>query len=375
MRFLHCADFHIDSPFAGASAAEREAGRARQLAAFGAAIDCIIAEHLPLCLIAGDLFDTAKPALGAVQAVAAGFARAGDCRFFITPGNHDPYTPDSVWATADFGENVTVFDTASVEHFDFDQTTRIYGFAFTEKEMRTSPLADLRLDAGMINLVVCHADLEDAHSTCCPTNERELAATGADYVALGHVHKGGTSERAGGTVYAYAGVACGRDFGECGAKGALLCTLDRSNGYTDLRTEFVPLTEHRFERISVDVSGSKDDADCAARLNAASAASGCGSTCAVRFTLTGELPADYQPSPSAIAAMTVGLAAVTITDMTRPTADRAALAADPTLRGEFYRALEQDLESADAAVRERAQLALKFGMAAMAGRNLDEIGL
>ena len=102
IRFLHGADFHLDSAFSalppGQAAARRRESRelALRLADY-------VKEHgIDLVLLAGDLFDSASPfrETGEQLAAALGQMRA---RVFISPGNHDWYGPGSPWETVDCG--------------------------------------------------------------------------------------------------------------------------------------------------------------------------------------------------------------------------------------------------------------------------------
>lgn len=93
LRLMHCADLHIDSPFSTCSPEKRREKKGQLLDSFNRMIELINREQISVCLIAGDLFDTAAPSAGAVEAVRSGFAYAPGCHFFIAPGNHDPYTP------------------------------------------------------------------------------------------------------------------------------------------------------------------------------------------------------------------------------------------------------------------------------------------
>ena len=369
LNFLHFADLHLDSPFAHDRPAVRERKREGALDLFGAVIDRIVRDEIPLCLCPGDLFDTPNPSEGTVAAVRAGFARAAGCRFVIAPGNHDPYTPDSVWATGNFSDNVIVFDSPDLTAVPLPELgCTVWGYAFVNDRPRTvCPLDGFHAEGEGAKLVVAHADLVSANSTACPITEQVIGQTGADYVALGHIHDGGVPHKIQDTVWAYSGCTAGRDFGECGKKGVLLGSIDRSRGYADCTVRFAPMDAFCYYRDQADVSGCGSDEDCARRLTELCEKNGWQGECAVRLTLTGNLSADYHPSCAAIRAMVTGPEECEIIDRTLPLADREALADDRTLRGEFFRALLPALESDDPAERTTARFALKLGLCAMDG--------
>jgi DNA repair exonuclease SbcCD nuclease subunit len=57
MRFLHIADVHLDTPFAGRSDDVRRRLREASREALRRALSCAIAERVHAVLMAGDLFD------------------------------------------------------------------------------------------------------------------------------------------------------------------------------------------------------------------------------------------------------------------------------------------------------------------------------
>ena len=61
-----------------------------------------------------------------------------------------------------------------------------------------------------------------------------------------------------------------------------------------------------------------------------------------------------------------------IEDATSPTWDSDALLSDPGIRGELYRTLLPDLESADREKRDSASLALRYALAALSGEDISE---
>ena len=65
-----------------------------------------------------------------------------------------------------------------------------------------------------------------------------------------------------------------------------------------------------------------------------------------------------------------GVGYLEIEDVTSPTLDDATLMADPTITGEFYRAMKPLLESGDARSRRIASKALKAGLAALRAEDL-----
>ena len=89
-----------------------------------------------------------------------------------------------------------------------------------------------------------------------PISEEDIAASGLDYLALGHVHQYSGLRRAGETFWAYPGCPEGRGFDELGEKGVLWLEVEK--GRTE--AEFVPLCRRRYQILSVDLTGQADPA-------------------------------------------------------------------------------------------------------------------
>lgn len=198
-------------------------------------------------------------------------------------------------------------------------------------------------------------------------SEGTVGTSGLDYLALGHIHARSLA-RIGDVLYGYSGCACGRDFGECGEKGVYVLT---DLGGT-LREEFVCTGGQRYYREALDITGCTDTEDIAARINDFIRLRGIRTEDCLRLSLRGRIRSDMRVEPALTEAM-CALDYITVTDETLPIADIDALRSDPGLRGEFFRMLEADILSDDERARDSASLALKLGLAAIDGGNIDEI--
>ena len=95
---------------------------------------------------------------------------------------------------------------------------------------------------------ILHGDPTQVHSPYCPITEAQVRGSGLDYLALGHIHKGG-SFRSGRTLCAWPGCPAGRGYDEQGEKGMLLVTIDDT-----VQTEFLPLDTPRFYDVELPAS-------------------------------------------------------------------------------------------------------------------------
>ena len=128
IKILHCADLHLDSPFSGLDPIQSEARREEQRELLRNLICYIRNQHIDLVLIAGDLFDNGYTNSKTVKYAADLFATVG-CPVVISPGNHDPYTPNGIYSNG-FPENVYIFDKKELSSFDFDSLgITVWGYA------------------------------------------------------------------------------------------------------------------------------------------------------------------------------------------------------------------------------------------------------
>lgn len=349
IKILHAADFHLDSAFSALppdKAAERrreQRSALEQLAALCA--DC------DLVLLSGDLFDSARIYRDTLDALDRFFASV-QAEIFIAPGNHDYLSQGSPYLTGNWGERVHIFTSNTIERVRLDACD-VYGAGFTAQEM--PPLLDgFRVaDPDRLNLMVLHGDLQ-ANSVYNCISAEQIAASGLDYLALGHVHKGEV-RRFGKTVCAWPGCLMGRGFDECGEKGVYKVTLDKSG----CRTEFVPLHTRKYEIFTVEAGD-----DPLAAINAALPAQTENDCC--RIVLTGESDAiDLAALESALSPRFYSLG---IRDCTVPKQALWAAAGEDTLRGHFLRDLKEQYDTADEAQRRKLAAAAKLVTALMDGR-------
>ena len=216
IRFLHAADLHLDSPFSGLSP-ERAAQRRKeqravpmQLAELANAYDC------GLMLLPGDLFDSDNVYPETVEALARAFA-ACRAQIVIAPGNHDYAAAGSAYRTAEWPENVHIFTESAVSAFEFPELgCRVYGAAFTGPEARDLLTGFSAERDGLAQLMVLHGDAVNNQSPYNYISKAEIAGSGLDYLALGHIHAASGLLTEGRTAYAWPGCAMGRGFDELG---------------------------------------------------------------------------------------------------------------------------------------------------------------
>ena len=101
LKILHAADLHLDSPFEGLGAGKAAQRREEQRRLLYRIAQLAQTERVDLVLLAGDLLDsdsTYAETAGALAEALGGIS----VPVFISPGNHDFYSPRSPYARVKF---------------------------------------------------------------------------------------------------------------------------------------------------------------------------------------------------------------------------------------------------------------------------------
>ena len=185
LKLVHTADVHLGGGAEGAAAPR----------GFVGVLDLALAERADSLLIVGDLFDDNRPKPDVVE-----FAITQINRFpgpvILLPGNHDCLTTGSIYHKVDFEAacpNLTVLDDPEGhDHLIEDLGIRFWGRPVVEHAPEFQPLAELPPREGEYWHVVLGHGLvvDDGEHTyrSSPIRPSQIAASGWDYVALGHVH-------------------------------------------------------------------------------------------------------------------------------------------------------------------------------------------
>ncbi len=250
IKIIHAADLHLDSPFEalGEKAAQR---RREQRSLLFAIAETAREKKADMVLLAGDLLDSDSAYAETFSALTAAFGGLG-CPVFIAPGNHDFLSPASPYSRGVLPENIHIFR-GNWQRIELPELgARIYGAGYTD--IICPPLLrgfHAEREEGIINIGLLHGDLgAAADSRYCPISPDEVAASGLDYLALGHQHTYSGLLRFGDSVCAYPGCPEGRGFDECGEKGILYIELESGS----VRGEFIPLAQRHYEIMELDIS-------------------------------------------------------------------------------------------------------------------------
>ena len=275
LRIIHTADVHLGArhdDLGEQAAAQRE----RQFAAFRAAVDLALSEKVDLFLIAGDLFDSNVQPRRSVERVAAELARLAESRIrtVIIPGTHDVYDRASIYRAYDLatlaGSNpaepmVTVLDPDHPSIHLAALDTVVHGRVFATKRAPHSPLLDLASDVvaaraeqtpvtwhvGMVHGSIAIPGKTDRDEVVITTEE--IAASGLDYLALGHWHSA-QSGKAGAVAYAYSGAPEAVALDQDRAGKVLLVELDEHAAKRTTTIKEVQVGRTRFDKLEIDAA-------------------------------------------------------------------------------------------------------------------------
>ena len=375
IKILHTADIHLDSPFSLLDVKKAQARKSELRGTFTSMMMYAKMERFDVVILAGDVFDNEYATKETMELMVSQFEQNPDCRFVIAPGNHDPLTQKSPYRKVEFPSNVYIFASDDVTKFSFDDIgVDVYGWAFTEPTKKDNPLrrGRIELDRDKINILAVHADMTAADSDSCPMTEDDIANSGFDYVALGHIHAGGEVRRAGHTYYAYSGCLEGRSFDECGQKGAIVCKINAAGG---AQTEFTfgqkRFSRRRYEKGAVDVSGTTDTDEVVEKIKTLIKTHAMGEDTLLRLRLFGTVTPSWKIDIPSLTAQLFGLFYLEVRDETQPVLDYGELMNDISIRGAFFRELLPKLKSENADERKLAAAALRYGLSVLAGNDVE----
>lgn len=351
MKFVHCADLHLDTAFSGLGDGKRAALRQAELRrTFLSVIE--LAKEADVLLIAGDLFDQDTVEAETVHTLCRGFASLGEIPVLIAAGNHDPLFEQSYYKLMELPPNVHVFGTEleciSVKDCD------VYGISFG-RSVQTEPLlTNFSATPVRPSVLLMHGDL--GGSDYNPIDRVMVSQSGLSYLALGHIHSYGET-KLGSTLCVYPGCPEGRGFDELGLKG-VVCGEITGEGVTKT---FVPVCRRQYREIPVDISGllTHDEVICAVKTVVDRLED------LYKIVLTGETA--FVPDTDVLSEAFSDCFFIKFYDTTKKPLEIEALMKETGIRGLFAQKLSQGLSGDETG---RYARALEYGLSALAGEKV-----
>lgn len=236
-------------------------------AALRSAVDLAIARKVDAVLFAGDVVESSNARFEALRPLEAAVKRllGAGIRVLGVAGNHDV---EALPRLADMIEGFELIGRggrweAILLEKNGRPAAEILGWSFPEKQVRTSPVADLVRNpiashaAAVPRLGLLHGDLDASGGVYAPFTSAQLGEAGADAWLLGHIHKPSLSAASGTGPRGYLGSLVGLDPGERGGHGPWMIRVGRDGVVAAEHLQVAPL---RWELVDCEI-GEDDDPD------------------------------------------------------------------------------------------------------------------
>ncbi|MDQ2817961.1 MAG: metallophosphoesterase [Candidatus Eremiobacteraeota bacterium] len=366
-RLLHTADVHLDAAFGGASAALGARRREQVRAGFERVLSIAKQHAVDALCIAGDLYEDGRAGPDRANYLRRTLAALAPIRVFISPGNHDPFTPSSLYSMLDPPDNVHVFPSRRFDRIELCDGLTLWGCAHERPLDRDPILQGVQCGGDGTHLLLFHGTDRDrippGKETIAPFDMHDIERTGAAHAMLGHFHGCSSVGR-----YAYPGSPEPLNRTETGRHSACMVSVQAGR----VETEFIDVNRTRYVDEELDVGGISDGAALidAVKTKLAAVVSLPGSIfCTLRLvgSAVANLDADLDTIAREIAALYPGSQIV----LNFSAFDLNAIEKETgTVRGAFVKAMRNDLNASAAEDRARIEKALEYGLVAFSGQQL-----
>lgn len=340
MKIIHCADIHLGCALADLGREKSEERRRELRATFERIISFAEQNGVRAIILAGDVFDTARPYLRDKKFFYDAVRAHPSIDFLYLRGNHDI---ESGYECA--LENLKTFS-SKWQGYRYDDAD-IYG---AELPYDGDMYAELMPERNSFNIVILHGQLN------ADFNIVKLRNKNIDYLALGHIHTYSSGDIDVRGKYAYCGCPEGRGFDETGEKGfILLDTAARS-------MQFIPFARRTIREYDADIGGCSGAYEAYERIRRMYPPE---REAIVRFNLRGNLDfRDARLAKEIKSYLSDAYYFVDVKDKTSVRANVAADAAETTLKGQFCRSVLSDPSLSD---EDKARV-IDVGLNALSGK-------
>lgn len=337
MKFIHCADLHLDSKMEGLPTDKSKIRRDEVVATFERLCEYSQKNHITAVIIAGDMFDTAHVTIRTRDRVINAIKKSSDVDYIYLSGNHDQ---DNFISSLD---NVPLNLKIVKEQWTAFYYKNVTINALSLNSINAKTIYDtLNLDENMINIVALHGQVAGYKS-----NEQgeiisipRLKDKNIDYLALGHIHSYSEGQIDLRGKYVYSGCLDGRGFDELGDKGFVLLEVVENS----LTNTFVKFSSRNLYEYDFSVDVAINWYDCVEKIKN-ELCSNYSSDSLIKIILKGEHNADFYVDTQGLLSKLSNLFFfVKVYDKTTLKVDMRDYENDKSIRGEFVRAVyESDL--------------------------------
>lgn len=367
-RILHIADVHLDMAFAGAGAALGRVHRKELEAAFERALALAKERRVDALCIAGDLYEDGRAGSDRAAYLRGVLGDLAPIRVFISPGNHDPHTPASMYDRMGAApDNVTIFGRRRFASATLADGLTLWGFGHEHAADRDPAIGDFTCEGPGTHLLLFHGSDRDHmppdKDGVAPFSGAEIERTGAAYAMIGHFHGMLQTPR-----YAYPGSLEPHTVAQDGRHTASLVTVE--NGH--VAAEFIDIARVRYVDVDVDVTqfGYRAELARAVEERVAAARAGEGATyCRVRLGGAAQDSLELD-APALEADLGERFPGTRVVDGSAAIDVDAHAREGPTVRAHFIRTMRERIAAAPPAERPLLEDALRYGMLAFARKSI-----
>ncbi|MCR4436509.1 MAG: DNA repair exonuclease [Clostridiales bacterium] len=378
VKFLHCADLHLDAPFTslGSDGVKSSIRRNELKQAFQGIIEAAEREKVDLLLISGDLYNHDYVKKSTINFINDGFHAIAPIKVFIIPGNHDPYVANSSYRSFQWSENVYIL-TEETPCAVFDSMgICVYGAGLGVSRTNGPAFSHLGpVDPDYINILLFHGtvDMNIGQNAYNPVESKVLSSLGMDYVALGHFHNRKDDMGGTGTVY-NPGSPDPLGFDEPGEHGFYLGTVtDLGDGKRSKSIRFVRLNKRFYADLDVYIDGCGTDEQVIQKIQKAAADAKIGTDDCLSVVLKGYPEREFKPDIFHVKRhLKDRFFYIKIKDETSPYYNIQEIMKEPGIRGLFARKIFLRLSQADNDDEKQVLAdAFRYGMEALEKGKVD----
>lgn len=253
LRFIHCADLHLDRSFEGLYLMNESVDELLEIneKVLESIVSVAIQEAVDFVLLVGDTFHQNRPSLKTQHQFFTQMSRleVAHIPVYLSFGNHDYYEEARYWF--DFPKNVHLFTEETVQTI-IGETKQgvsycISGFSYQKPWLDESKVAQFPRRQETYHIGMYHGDQQGEHYA--PFVVQEMKQKGYDYWALGHIHVATTLSTQPPIIYP--GTPQGHTQKEKETPGILLVTLTQGQA----TWEAIPVHQLSWQEITLSLAG------------------------------------------------------------------------------------------------------------------------
>ena len=253
LRFIHCADLHLDRSFEGLYLMNESVDELLEIneKVLESIVSVAIKEAVDFVLLVGDTFHQNRPSLKTQHQFFTQMSRleVAHIPVYLSFGNHDYYEEARYWF--DFPQNVHLFTEETVQTITGETKQGvsycISGFSYQKPWLDESKVAQFPRRQGTYHIGMYHGDQQGEHYA--PFVVQEMKQKGYDYWALGHIHVATTLSTQPPIIYP--GTPQGHTQKEKETPGILLVTLTQG----EATWEAIPVHQLSWQEITLSLAG------------------------------------------------------------------------------------------------------------------------